>query len=182
MLVASRAGDRATLADSARAGRACYDGGAFGAGCMPLSVRLFVLPLLAASLLSRAAADVPAVAPQTDVAPPVEAPRPRIGLVLSGGGARGAAHIGVLKALEAAHVKVDAIAGTSMGAVVGGLYASGMSAHEIEQLFESLDWQDAFRDRPNRTDLNFRRKEEDREYLVRVPLGLNHGELQFPKG
>ena len=154
---------------------------------MPLRVRLFVLPLLAASLVFRAAADVPVAATPPSEAPAApaasDASRPRVGLVLSGGGARGAAHIGVLKALEAAHVRVDAIAGTSMGAVVGGLYASGMSAHEIEQLFESLNWQDAFRDRPSRTDLDFRRKEDDREYLVRVPIGLNnHGQLQFPKG
>jgi hypothetical protein len=73
---------------------------------------------------------------------------PRIGLVLSGGGARGAAHIGVLKILEENHVPVDAIAGTSMGAVVGGLYASGLSAADIERVMTSVDWQDAFRDRP----------------------------------
>ena len=75
--------------------------------------------------------------------------RPRIGLVLSGGGARGAAHVGVLKTLEALHVPVDAIAGTSMGAVVGGLYASGMSAAEIEKELDTIDWEDAFRDRPH---------------------------------
>ena len=57
--------------------------------------------------------------------------RPKVGLVLSGGGARGAAHIGVLKMLEAQRIPVDAIAGTSMGAVVGGLYASGLSSSEI---------------------------------------------------
>ena len=74
--------------------------------------------------------------------------RPRIGLVLSGGGARGAAHIGVLKVLEENRVPVDAIAGTSMGAVVGGLYASGLSAADIERVMTSVDWQDAFRDRP----------------------------------
>ena len=62
--------------------------------------------------------------------------RPRIGLVLSGGGARGAAHIGVLKVLDELHVPIDAIAGTSMGAVVGGLYASGFSAHDIERIVE----------------------------------------------
>jgi NTE family protein len=83
--------------------------------------------------------------------------RPRIGLVLSGGGARGAAHIGVLKVLEEHRIPVDAIAGTSMGAVVGGLYASGLSAADIERVMTSVDWQDAFRDRPVRTDLNFRR-------------------------
>ena len=74
--------------------------------------------------------------------------RPRIGLVLSGGGARGAAHVGVLKVLEELRVPVDAIAGTSMGAVVGGLYASGLDARQIEKLMTSLNWQDAFRDRP----------------------------------
>ena len=77
------------------------------------------------------------------VAHAAEGERPRIGLVLSGGGARGAAHIGVLKVLDEMHVPVDAIAGTSMGAVVGGLYASGMSATEIEKLIGSLNWQDA---------------------------------------
>ena len=109
-------------------------------------------------------------------------PRPRIGLVLSGGGARGAAHIGVLKTLESMHVPIDAIAGTSVGAVVGGLYASGMRASEIEQLMGSLDWADAFRDRPSRTDLDFRRKEDDRDFLVRVPVGYGHGDFKVPKG
>src|SRR5690349_14311284 len=99
--------------------------------------------------------------PAQQVPPSGQAPRPRIGLVLSGGGARGAAHIGVLKVLEQNHVPVDAIAGTSMGAVVGGLYASGLSAKDIERVMTSVDWQDAFLDRPPRTDLNFRRKLED---------------------
>jgi NTE family protein len=108
--------------------------------------------------------------------------RPRIGLVLSGGGARGAAHIGVLKALEALHVPIDAIAGTSMGAVVGGLYASGMSAQEVERALGTVDWQDAFRDRPPRTELAYRRKEEDRNFLVDFPLGLQGRHLVIPKG
>ena len=99
--------------------------------------------------------------PAQDAAPEHDSGRPRIGLVLSGGGARGAAHIGVLKVLEENHVPVDAIAGTSMGAVVGGLYASGLSAADIERVMTSVDWQDAFRDRPARKDLNFRRKLEE---------------------
>ena len=111
-----------------------------------------------------------------------EATRPRIGVVLSGGGARGTAHIGVLKVLDELHVPVDVIAGTSMGAVVGGLYASGMSAAEIEQLFTSLDWQDAFRDRPRRAELSFRRKQEDLDFLVNVPLGYSEGRLKIPSG
>jgi NTE family protein len=108
--------------------------------------------------------------------------RPRIGLVLSGGGARGAAHIGVLKMLDDLHVPIDAIAGTSMGAVVGGLYASGYSAREIETIMTSVNWQEAFRDRPTRTDLTFRRKEEEENFLVNFPLGLRSGHFQLPKG
>ena len=108
--------------------------------------------------------------------------RPRIGLVLSGGGARGATHIGVLKMLDQLHVPIDAIAGTSMGAVVGGLYASGMSGDQIQQAMASLDWQAAFRDRPPRTELDYRRKEEDRQFLVNLPVGLQGKKLVIPKG
>ena len=102
--------------------------------------------------------------------------------MLSGGGARGAAHIGVLKVLDDLRVPIDAIAGTSMGAVVGGLYASGFSAREIETIMTSVNWQDAFRDRPSRTDLTFRRKEEEENFLVNFPLGLRSGHFQLPKG
>ncbi|HEU4530727.1 MAG TPA: patatin-like phospholipase family protein [Steroidobacteraceae bacterium] len=108
--------------------------------------------------------------------------RPRIGLVLSGGGARGAAHIGVLKVLEELRVPIDAIAGTSMGAIVGGLYASGLSAREIEEAFRSINWQDAFTDRTARQEMNFRRKQDDQTFLVRFPLGLKDGEFILPKG
>ena len=113
---------------------------------------------------------------------PPAARRPRIGLVLSGGGARGVAHVGVLKVLEDMHVPVDAIAGTSMGAVVGGLYASGLSAREIEKIMTSLNWQDAFRDRPPREDLTLRRKQEDQSFLVKFPLGVRGGRILLPKG
>ncbi|MGA7823350.1 MAG: patatin-like phospholipase family protein, partial [Steroidobacteraceae bacterium] len=113
---------------------------------------------------------------------PPAARRPRIGLVLSGGGARGIAHVGVLKVLEDMHVPVDAIAGTSMGAVVGGLYASGLSAREIEKIMTSLNWQDAFRDRPPREDLTLRRKQEDQSFLVKFPLGVRGGRILLPKG
>src|SRR5690348_7128518 len=108
--------------------------------------------------------------------------RPRIGLVLSGGGARGTAHIGVLKVLEELRVPIDAIAGTSMGAVVGGLYASGLSAHEIEKIMTSVNWREAFSDRPAREDLDLRRKEEDETFLVKFPLGMRGGHIILPKG
>ena len=111
-----------------------------------------------------------------------ESDRPRIGLVLSGGGARGAAHIGVLKVLEAQRVPVDCIAGTSMGAIVGGLYASGMSAEEIEQAILEIDWKDILKDDTSREKLSFRRKRDEDEFLLRSEIGLNRGEVQLPMG
>ncbi len=137
---------------------------------------------------SAPAADVPPAAESAAPVPhgsPAQSPnasRPRVCVVLSGGGARGMAHIGVLKVLEALKVPIDCIAGTSMGAVVGGLYASGMTAAQIESTMRSVDWQEAFRDAPPRRDLNFRRKQDDRNFLVRLPLGLKHYHILLPKG
>ena len=108
--------------------------------------------------------------------------RPRIGLALGGGGARGAAHIGVLKELERLRIPIDAIAGTSMGAIVGGLYASGKTPGELQQLVESLDWADAFDDRSKREHRSFRRKQDDAAFPIPLELGLRDGSLQLPKG
>lgn len=113
--------------------------------------------------------------------PPAE-DRPRIGLVLSGGGARGVAHVGVLRTLEQMRIPIDAIAGTSMGAVVGGLYATGMTAEQIERELAGVDWQNAFRDRPERSGLSFRRRREDRDFLVQLPLGFREGRFHLPTG
>ena len=84
--------------------------------------------------------------------------RPKIGLVLGGGGAKGAAHIGVLKVLEEQKIPVDYIAGTSMGAIVGALYASGLSAGELEKVITAIDWKDVFSGEPDRRDIDYRRK------------------------
>src|SRR5688500_13449373 len=111
-----------------------------------------------------------------------EQARPRVGLVLSGGGARGAAHVGVLKVLDEMRIPIDAIAGTSMGAVVGGMYASGMPVSDIEKLLSSVNWEDAFRDRPPREELGFRRKQDDREFLVRYALGVTNKGFVLPRG
>ncbi|VVO05278.1 patatin-like phospholipase family protein [Pseudomonas fluorescens] len=112
-----------------------------------------------------------------------ETPRPKIGLVLSGGAARGLAHIGVLKALEEQGVKIDAIAGTSMGAVIGGLYASGYKIDELEKLALSIDWQQALSDAPPRKDVPFRRKQDDRDFLVKQKLSFrDDGSLGLPLG
>jgi NTE family protein len=108
--------------------------------------------------------------------------RLRVGLVLGGGGARGAAHIGVLKELERMRIPVDAIAGTSMGAIVGGLYATGMSAEELEDLVGSLDWAGALMDKLDRDDLSFRRKQDDAEFPINFELGVRGTELVLPKG
>ncbi len=142
---------------------------------MPLrAVLATVVLLLAAGVLPRAAAaEGPA---------PGHEGRPRIGLVLGGGGARGAAHIGVLKELERLHVPVDAIAGTSMGAVIGGLYAAGVSPEQLEQAITSLDWSDAFQDTTPREDLSYRRKQDDVEFPIDFELGLNGGRLELPLG
>ncbi len=106
---------------------------------------------------------------------------PKIGLVLGGGGARGASHIGVLKVLEENHIPIDYIVGTSMGAIVGGLYASGMSPEEMEENFKSVDWKDLFTDRLSEKELSFRNK-GDRRKFVDLELGLKNGKIVFPKG
>jgi NTE family protein len=110
------------------------------------------------------------------------APRPRIGLVLSGGGARGIAHLGVLKVLEELRIPVDVITGTSMGAIVGGFYAAGSSPAEIEALVNSLAWNEAFRDRPPLEDLSFRRKEDSTNYLIKFDTGIRDGKMALPLG
>lgn len=107
---------------------------------------------------------------------------PTIGLVLAGGGARGAAHVGVLKVLEELRIRPDYIAGTSMGAVVGGLYAAGISAEDIEAQLNEIDWDRVFRDDIGRPGHTMRRKQLDRDFLVKRRLGFNRGGLQVPLG
>ena len=108
--------------------------------------------------------------------------RPKIGLVLAGGGAKGAAHVGVIKVLEELGVPIDYIAGTSMGSIVGWLYASGMTSDELEKAIKSIDWNDIFDDKPIRENRDFRRKLDDEGFLIRYKLGFKDGEFQFPRG
>lgn len=135
--------------------------------------RLTVVALIAVLLTTP-------IAPAAD--PPPPQPYPRIGLVLSGGGALGLAHVGVLKVLEEYGVPVHAVAGTSMGAIVGGTYAAGYSAAEVEQLVLTTDWVGLLDDRPPRRDIPYRRKVDDFRYLTRLELGFNHGRFQAPRG
>ena len=106
-----------------------------------------------------------------------EEERLRVGLVLGGGGARGAAHIGVLQELERLRIPIDAIAGTSMGAIVGGLYASGTSSDELQQIVQTLDWTKALSDTPPRRDLSLRRKKDDERFPIELELGVRDGAL-----
>lgn len=134
---------------------------------------LFLLPVL---VTLSAAVGTPGASAQVDAGacqkPPVTG-RPTIGLVLGGGGARGGAHVGVLRKLEELRVPVDYIAGTSMGSIIGALAATGMTATEIEQVMEEIDWAELFDDQPNRQNLSFRRKTDDdlALYLPKVGVG-----------
>src|SRR5688572_4009473 len=108
--------------------------------------------------------------------------RPKIGLVLSGGGARGAAHVGVLKVLEELHIPVDYIAGTSMGSAVGGLYATGIPAPEMDTIFRRFDWDAALNDNPPRREQSFRRKQDDQDFLSKIYMGVGKKGFKFPRG
>ncbi|MEZ9697998.1 patatin-like phospholipase family protein [Vibrio sp. 10N.261.46.E12] len=108
--------------------------------------------------------------------------RPTVAVVLAGGGAKGAAHIGVLKALEEMRIPVDYITGTSMGSYVGGLYATGMSAGEIESFIYTVDWNRGYRDRVNRSERRVRDKEYEDRYQLNTDLGLGWGEIKARKG
>jgi NTE family protein len=105
-----------------------------------------------------------------------------IGLVLGGGGARGAAHIGVLKVLEREHIPICKVAGTSMGAIVGGMYASGYSPEQIETILGQIDWKDVLSDDPPREKLSMRRKGEDLEFLLDYEFGYRNGRITTPQG
>jgi len=111
-----------------------------------------------------------------------DAERPRIGLALSGGGARGSAHIGVLRQLEELDVPIDCIAGTSMGSIIGALYAAGHDADAIERILVEMDWETAFTDRPERIHRTMRKKELEKDYLIPYRIGFNEGRVQLPLG
>lgn len=132
----------------------------------------FLHPLaVAAALLSLPCSAGPADAP----------PRPRVGLVLGGGGAMGAAHVGVIKVLEELHVPIDCIAGTSMGALVGGAYASGMPAADLERYFRSIDWQGVFSLEQVRRYQPMSVKRENETVSNKLEFGLGDGGLIAPR-
>jgi NTE family protein len=131
----------------------------------------FALAIAGASVLAPAAAEDPAAGS-----------RPRVCLVLAGGGARGTAHIGVIKVLEELRVPVDCIAGTSIGALIGAAYATGLSAADMEKTIAGLNTERLFVDRPPRADLPIRTKLDEQRNYIGPELGLRDGTLLVPKG
>jgi len=108
--------------------------------------------------------------------------RPKIGLVLSGGGAKGAAHIGVLKVIEKHNIPIDYVVGTSIGAYVGGLYALGYSVNEIEDTMLNLPWEQSYSDYIPRTFLSFENKNLRDKYNVPMRIGIRDGKLKSSNG
>ncbi len=123
--------------------------------------------MIGVALALTLASTVPPATAATE--PPV---RPALVLVLSGGGARGAAHIGVLRVLDELHVKPDLVVGTSMGSIVGGLYSAGWTPAEIEDVLREIDWTKTFVDKPARSERSFRRKRDDVDFLVQAKMRL----------
>ena len=106
--------------------------------------------------------------------------RPKVGLVLSGGGAKGLAHIGVLKVIDSLNIKIDYIAGTSMGAIVGGLYASGYNANQLDSIFSNIDVDALLQDYTPREAKSFYEKRNDEIYALTLPF--NKFKLGLPSG
>ena len=129
------------------------------------SLHLLPATLLALSLCTAAAAD-----------------RPKVGLVLGGGGARGAAHVGVLEVLERERIPVDCVAGTSMGALVAGAWAAGLSPAQMKAALAKADWADMFQDNPAFDDLNYRNKRLSQRFLPGTETGLTDKGAISPPG
>jgi NTE family protein len=119
--------------------------------------------------------------PKSSSASQKPASRPGIGLTLEGGGALGLAHVGVLRWLEQHRIPVDYIAGTSLGGVVAGLYATGKSGDDVRAFMRDVQWDRALRGKVPYDDLSFRRKEDQRDYPNSIEFGLKKG-VQFPSG
>src|SRR5262245_60909202 len=141
----------------------------------PASVRAFAA--LVSALLLLAAASPPAQAQQTSTNG-----RPRIGLVLAGGGAKGGAHVGVLKVLEEMHVPIDCIAGTSMGALVGGGYASGIPAADLETFVTTINWGKVVGSQGRRDLEPIEQKRAGATYSNEFEFGITKEGLTLPGG
>ena len=129
-------------------------------------IRPLILSLLAVSALAQAA----------------EPARPRIGLVLGGGGARGAAHVGILEVLQKNRIPVDCVAGTSMGALIAGAWAAGMSPAAMREALSAVDWSEMFIDNPEYAELSQRNKLMARRYLPGSESGVMTDGVKYQTG
>lgn len=141
-----------------------------------MNLRLRILFFIAALFV----VTMPALAQDPGAAPPTKK-RPTLGLVLQGGGALGLAHVGVITWLEEHHIPVDYVAGTSMGGLVGGVYATGRNAAEVREVVNGIDWDQVMAGQTPFQDLSFRRKEDARDYPTSLEFGVRKG-VQFPAG
>jgi len=124
---------------------------------------IFLLSFILLSHLCPAQQTLPAT--QQDEANP----RPRIGLALSGGGALGLAEIGILQWMQENHIPVDRVAGTSMGSIIGAMYATGMAPDDIKAFAEKVNWDQVLAPGPVYPQLSYRRKQDARDFLVEAP-------------
>ena len=151
----------------------------YGALRIAVEKKLFVSPifqLIFLVLLFFHGANIRANSPVLDS---TRIERPKVGLVLSGGGAKGFAHIGVLKKIRDAGIEVDYISGTSMGSIVGGLYAIGYSPEYIEELVRSQNWIDIFLDKIDRRDLPLDEKSYNEQQFINFPVSEKTVSLPF---
>lgn len=138
----------------------------------PLARPIVVIVALLACVLTAGAQETP----------PSEGGRPKVALVLSGGGALGLSHVGAIQELEAMGIRPDIVVGTSMGAVIGGLYASGLSSAELEEAVNTANWNDVFNPAPERDNLTYRQKQQQVDFPGTASLGVSGAGLLLPTG
>jgi len=147
-----------------------------------MTPKAMTLSLLGILVVSTAGLGSPTASADGACMDPTRIAGPRIGLVLGGGGARGAAHIGVIRRLEELRVPVHYISGTSMGSLVGGFYATGMNADELQQTVEAIDFEELFKDSTRRQETSYRRKRDDDLGLFGPKFGVGPDSSLLPRG
>lgn len=142
---------------------------------IPFAIRCFAALLLGSACLTQ-------VARADDDTPAGPSDRPKVALVLSGGGALGISHVGVILELEARGIRPDIVVGTSMGAVIGGLYAAGLDGAELETAVTSVDWPGIFNPSADRSDLTYRQKQQQADFPGTASLGVSGTGVILPTG
>ena len=147
----------------------------------PLCLRVWIHLCLIVLFYAFAAVQAFGQQPEQHHEPVRDNTRLKVGLVLSGGGARGVAHVGVIEWMEKNRIPVDYIAGTSMGGLIGAIYAMGRSPEEMKKLLLSQNWDQLLSQGPGYDQLSFRRKDDKRTYQIDIEMGYRNG-LSLPLG